>query len=161
MGDRALDSLRVCALIPPAHGHRRIEQTSAIATAHRILGTANIARALIAGVAPSETVGVTAIASRDIDQARRFADETGVARAYGSYQELLDDPAIDAIYNPLPNTLHAPWSIRACEAGKHVLCEKPLAVTGSEARAMFAAARRHGVILVEGFPYRAQPHALN
>ena len=75
-------------------------------------------------------------------------------------QELLADPAIDAVYNPLPNSLHAEWSIRACEAGKHVLCEKPLAVTGSEARAMFAAARRHGVALVEGFPYRAQPHAL-
>jgi D-xylose 1-dehydrogenase (NADP+, D-xylono-1,5-lactone-forming) len=125
-----------------------------------ILGAANIARAFISGVAPSETVRVSAIASRDIGKARRFANETGVQRAYGSYEELLADPAIDAIYNPLPNSLHAEWSNRACEAGKHVLCEKPLAVTASEARAMFAAARRHGVLLVEGFPYRAQSHAL-
>jgi predicted dehydrogenase len=125
-----------------------------------VLGAANIARAFIAGLAPSETVGVTAIASRDIDKARRFANGTGVQRAYGSYEELLADPAIDAIYNPLPNTLHAQWSIRACEAGKHVLCEKPLAISGSEVRTMFAAARRHDVVLVEGFPYRAQPHAL-
>jgi xylose dehydrogenase (NAD/NADP) len=125
-----------------------------------ILGAANIARSFIAGVAASETVGVTAIASRDIGKARRFASETGVQRAYGSYEELLADPVIDAIYNPLPNALHAQWSIRACEAGKHVLCEKPLAISGGEARAMFAAARRHEVVLVEGFPYRAQPHAM-
>ncbi len=125
-----------------------------------ILGAANIARAFISGVAASATVRVSAIASRDIDKARRFANATGVQGAYGSYEQLLADPAIDAIYNPLPNVLHAEWSIRACEAGKHVLCEKPLAVTGGEARAMFAAARRHGVVLVEGFPYRAQPHAL-
>jgi D-xylose 1-dehydrogenase (NADP+, D-xylono-1,5-lactone-forming) len=124
-----------------------------------ILGAANIARSFISGVSASETVSVIAIASRDSSKARRFASDTGVPRAYGSYQELLADPAIDAVYNPLPNSLHAEWSIRACEAGKHVLCEKPLAVTGSEARAMFAAARRHGVVLVEGFPYRAQPHA--
>jgi D-xylose 1-dehydrogenase (NADP+, D-xylono-1,5-lactone-forming) len=125
-----------------------------------ILGAANIARSFISGVGPSASVRVTAIASRDIGKARRFANDTGVQRAYGSYEELLADPAIDAIYNPLPNALHAEWSIRACEAGKHVLCEKPLAVTGSEARAMFAAARRHRVVLVEGFPYRAQQHAL-
>jgi predicted dehydrogenase len=125
-----------------------------------VLGAANIARAFISGVAPSATVRVSAVASRDIGKARRFANDTGVQGAYGSYEELLADPAIDAIYNPLPNTLHAEWSIRACEAGKHVLCEKPLALTGAEARAMFAAARRHGVVLVEGFPYRAQPHAM-
>jgi D-xylose 1-dehydrogenase (NADP+, D-xylono-1,5-lactone-forming) len=125
-----------------------------------ILGTANIARSFIAGVAPSSTVQVTAIASRDVVRAQRFAQETGVARACGSYEELLADPAIDAIYIPLPNSLHAPWSLRAVAAGKHVLCEKPLAATASEARAMFAAAREHGVVLVEGFPYRAQPHAI-
>ncbi|HEX2791275.1 MAG TPA: Gfo/Idh/MocA family oxidoreductase [Steroidobacteraceae bacterium] len=125
-----------------------------------ILGAAHIASAFISGVAPSHTVRVTAIASRDFAKARRFANDTGVQQAYGSYEELLADPAIDAIYNPLPNSLHAVWSIRGCEAGKHVLCEKPLSLTGSEARAMFASARRHGVVLVEGFPYRAQPHAL-
>jgi D-xylose 1-dehydrogenase (NADP+, D-xylono-1,5-lactone-forming) len=159
MGDRAGIPLGYAA--DPSHtdaGAMNNPQQSRLRIG--ILGSANIARAFIAGVAPSGTVGVTAIASRDIGKARRFADETGVARAFGSYQELIADPAIDAIYNPLPNSLHAEWSMRACEAGKHVLCEKPLALTGSEARAMLAAARRHGVVLVEGFPYRAQPHAL-
>src|SRR5665213_3992339 len=125
-----------------------------------ILGTANIARSFIVGVAPSKTVSVTAIASRDLAKATRFATDTGVRRSYGTYEELLADPTIDAIYNPLPNSLHAQWSIRASEAGKHVLCEKPLAATVIEARAMFAAARLHGVTLVEGYPYRAQPHAI-
>jgi predicted dehydrogenase len=125
-----------------------------------ILGAANIARSFIAGVAASSTVTVTAIASRDAARAQRFAQDTGVARAYGSYEALLADPAIDAVYVPLPNSLHAEWSLRAVAAGKHVLCEKPLAATASEGRAMFAAAREHAVMLVEGFPYRAQPHAI-
>ena len=125
-----------------------------------ILGAANIARSFVAGVAASSTVKVTAVASRDRAKAIRFAKDTGVRCACGSYEELLADPTIDAIYNPLPNSLHAEWSIRAIEAGKHVLCEKPLAATANEARAMFAAARHHSVTLVEGFPYRAQPHAI-
>jgi D-xylose 1-dehydrogenase (NADP+, D-xylono-1,5-lactone-forming) len=125
-----------------------------------ILGTANIARTFVCGVAPSKTVNVTAIASRDLAKATGFATDTGVPRMFGSYEELLADPDIDAIYNPLPNSLHAQWSIRASEAGKHVLCEKPLAATVVEARAMFAAARLHGVSLVEAYPYRAQPHAI-
>jgi D-xylose 1-dehydrogenase (NADP+, D-xylono-1,5-lactone-forming) len=125
-----------------------------------VLGAAKIARSFIAGVAPSSTVRVTAVASRDLTKAIRFAKDTGVRGAYGTYEELLADPTIDAIYNPLPNSLHAEWSIRAIEAGKHVLCEKPLAATAGEARAMFAAAREHRVALVEGFPYRAQPHAI-
>jgi D-xylose 1-dehydrogenase (NADP+, D-xylono-1,5-lactone-forming) len=122
-----------------------------------VLGAANIARQFIAGVAPSASVAVTAVASRDAAKGRAFAREVGVARSYGSYEALLADPAIDAIYNPLPNSLHAQWSIRAAEAGKHVLCEKPLAVTAAEARAMFAAARAHGVHVVEAYPYLAQP----
>jgi predicted dehydrogenase len=125
-----------------------------------ILGAADIARAFVAGVRPSDTVEVTAVASRDIAKAKRFAAENGVTCAYGSYRELLTDPAVDAIYNPLPNSLHAEWSIRAIEAGKHVLCEKPLAATAAEARDMFAAAQRHARTLREGFPYRSQPHAL-
>jgi D-xylose 1-dehydrogenase (NADP+, D-xylono-1,5-lactone-forming) len=125
-----------------------------------ILGTANIARSFVAGVRPSSTVSVTAVASRDAGKAEKFAREVGIPRHYASYEALLADREIDAIYNPLPNSLHAEWSIRAVQAGKHVLCEKPLAVTSAEARAMFEAARRHGVYLVEGYPYRAQPQTL-
>jgi D-xylose 1-dehydrogenase (NADP+, D-xylono-1,5-lactone-forming) len=125
-----------------------------------ILGTANIARAFITGVRPSATVKVLAVASRDSAKAASFAGEMNLPRHYGSYEALLADRDIDAIYNPLPNSLHAEWSIRATEAGKHVLCEKPLAATAAEARAMFEAARRRGVQLVEGYPYRAQPQTL-
>ncbi len=121
-----------------------------------VLGAANIARAFISGVAPSKTIAVAAVASRDKAKAEAFARETGVARALGSYEALLADPEIDAIYNPLPNTLHAEWSIRALEAGKHVLCEKPLATTAADARAMFAATRKAGRHLVEAYPYRPQ-----
>jgi predicted dehydrogenase len=126
-----------------------------------VLGAANIARSFISGVEPSTRVVVAAIASRTAEKAEKFARETGVARFHGSYEALLADPQIDAIYNPLPNSLHAEWSIRACEAGKHVLCEKPLCTTGVEARAMFAAARKNGVHLVEGYPYRAQPQTIS
>ncbi len=125
-----------------------------------VLGAANIARAFCAGVAPSTLVKVTAIASRDAGKAERFAREVGVARFPPSYEAMLADPAIDAIYNPLPNSMHAAWSIRAAEAGKHVLCEKPLSASGEEARAMFAAADKHGVKLVEAYPYRSQPQTM-
>jgi xylose dehydrogenase (NAD/NADP) len=125
-----------------------------------ILGTANIARAFIKGVQPSSRVTVVGVASRDSAKAERFAAEAGIPRSYSSYEALLSDRDIDAIYNPLPNSLHAEWSIRAVEAGKHVLCEKPLAATATEARAMFEAAKRNGVHLVEGYPYRAQPQTL-
>jgi xylose dehydrogenase (NAD/NADP) len=125
-----------------------------------ILGTANIARSFISGVAPSKSVTVVAVASRDAAKAERFAQECGIARAHRSYESLLADPVIDAVYNPLPNTMHAEWSIRATEAGKHVLCEKPLATTAADAREMFASARRHNVHLVEAYPYRAQPQTL-
>ena len=125
-----------------------------------ILSTANIARQFIAGVRPSSTVTVAAVASRDAAKAASFAGETGAPRHYGSYESLLADPDIDAVYNPLPNSLHAEWSIRALEAGKHVLCEKPIAATAAEARTMFAAARRCGLHLVEAYPYRAQPQTL-
>ena len=81
-------------------------------------------------------------------------------QVHPTYEALLADPAIDAIYNPLPNNLHAAWSIRAVDAGKHVLCEKPLATSAADARAMFDAARRNGVYLVEAYPYRAQPQTL-
>ena len=125
-----------------------------------ILSTANIARSFIKGVQPSSRVTVAGVASRDGAKAERFAAEVGVPRSYNSYEALLADPEIDAIYNPLPNSLHAEWSIRAVEAGKHVLCEKPLAATAAEARAMFEAAKRNRVHLVEAYPYRAQPQTL-
>jgi predicted dehydrogenase len=126
-----------------------------------VLGAANIARSFISGVKPSRTVVVAAIASRSGNKAEKFARETGVPRFHGAYEALLADPEIDAIYNPLPNSLHAEWSIRACEAGKHVLCEKPLCTSADEARAMFAAARKNRVHLVEGYPYRAQPQTIS
>jgi xylose dehydrogenase (NAD/NADP) len=125
-----------------------------------ILGTANIARGFSQALRTSQRVIVAAVASRDMDKARRFAAETGIARHFGSYESLLADPEIDAIYNPLPNSLHAHWSIQAARSGKHVLCEKPLAAGAAEAQAMFEAARRHGVQLVEGYPYLAQPQTL-
>lgn len=125
-----------------------------------VLGAANIARAFCAGVAPSKRVVVDAIASRDPAKAAAFAREVGVARSHGSYEAMLADPAIDAIYNPLPNSLHTEWSIRAAEAGKHVLCEKPLCAGAAEAHAIFAAAERYGVRIVEAYPYRSQPQTI-
>ena len=125
-----------------------------------VLGAANIARAFTAAVAASPLVKVTAVASRDATKAASFAKECGIPRSFGTYEALLADVDIDAIYNPLPNSLHAEWSIKAAAAKKHVLCEKPLAVTGAEARAMFAAAEANGVYLVEAYPYMAQPQTL-
>jgi D-xylose 1-dehydrogenase (NADP+, D-xylono-1,5-lactone-forming) len=122
-----------------------------------ILGAADIARAFVTAVAASPLVEIVAVGSRTLDKAQAFARANGIAVAHGSYDALLADPTVEAIYNPLPNSLHAPWSIKAAEAGKHVLCEKPLAVDEAEARAMFLAARRNRVHLVEGFPYLAQP----
>lgn len=121
-----------------------------------VLGTANIARAFIAGVVPSAKVTVAAVASRDPAKAEAFARETGVPRFHGTYEALLADQEIDALYIPLPNSLHAEWVVHAVEHGKPVLCEKPFAVSGAQARAMFAAAHKNGVVLVEGFPYMAQ-----
>jgi D-xylose 1-dehydrogenase (NADP+, D-xylono-1,5-lactone-forming) len=125
-----------------------------------ILGTARIARSFVEGVRPSQHATVTSVASRDAAKARAFAQEAGLARHFASYEALLADRDIDAVYIPLPNGLHAEWSIRALQAGKHVLCEKPLSATAAQARAMFDTARRHGLHLVEGYPYRAQPQTL-
>ncbi len=137
-----------------------MNQPSASVLRVGVLGAANIARQFIAGVRGSSLLTVDCVASREAGKAAAFAGETGVARSCGTYEELLADPDIDAIYNPLPNGLHAPWSIRAVEAGKHVLCEKPLAVTAAEVQAMFDAARAHGVILREAYPYMAQPQTV-
>ena len=122
-----------------------------------VLGCANIARTFVRDVAPSRSATVVAAASRDAAKAAAFAREFGLPRHHGSYEALLADAEVDAIYLPLPNSLHAEWAVKAAEAGKHVLCEKPLAPTLAEAQAMFAAARRAGVMLLEAYPYWFQP----
>lgn len=123
-----------------------------------ILGAARIApRAVIYPAQSSTTAEVVAVAARDIAKARDFAARHKLARAYGSYDELIADPEIDAIYNPLPNSHHAEWSIRALEAGKHVLCEKPIASNVAEAQEMASAANRTGNVLMEAFHYRYHP----
>src|SRR5581483_1922650 len=98
-----------------------------------------------------------AIASRDGERARDAAKQLGIPKAYGSYEELLRDPEIDAIYNPLPNHLHVPWSIRAAEAGKHVLCEKPVGMNAEEVLELIAARDRTGVIIGEAFMIQTHP----
>lgn len=126
-----------------------------------ILGAANIAlKKVIPGMQESALTQVVAIASRDIAKARAAAQSLGIPRAYGSYQELIDDPEIDAIYNPLPNHLHVPWSIRAAEAGKHVLCEKPIGLNAREARELLEARDRTGVKIGEAFMVRTHPQWL-
>jgi predicted dehydrogenase len=100
---------------------------------------------------------VDAIASRDLAKAQEMAAKLGIGRAYGSYEELLADSEIDAIYNPLPNHLHVPWTIKAAEAGKHVLCEKPLALTAAEARTLIAVRERTGVRIGEAFMVDCHP----
>jgi predicted dehydrogenase len=123
-----------------------------------ILGAANIAlQRVIPAMQASALAQVVAIASRDIAKARAAASRSGIPRAYGSYQELIDDPDIEAIYNPLPNHLHVPWSIRAAERGKHVLCEKPIALTAREARDLLEARDRTGVQIGEAFMVRTHP----
>src|SRR5215472_9493414 len=98
---------------------------------------------------------VTAIASRDLDRARKAADKLAIEKAYGSYEELLADPDIDAIYNPLPNQLHVPWTVKIAEAGKHVLCEKPLSMTLDEAKSLREVRDRTGVKIGEAFMIRS------
>ncbi len=126
-----------------------------------ILSTAGIAvRKVIPGMQSSDWIEVTAIASRDRHKPEDVANTLGIPRAYGSYEELLGDPEIEAIYNPLPNQLHVPWSIKAAEAGKHVLCEKPLSLTVAEAKSLLAVQERTGVIIAEGFMVRGHPQWL-
>ncbi|MFC5532612.1 Gfo/Idh/MocA family protein [Cohnella yongneupensis] len=123
-----------------------------------IIGAAGIAvRAVMPAIQASETGMLQAVASRGIDKARAVADKFGIEQAYGSYEELLADPNIDAVYIPLPNHLHREWTIRAAEAGKHVLCEKPLALTAAEAEEMIDACDKAGVVLAEAFMYRYHP----
>jgi predicted dehydrogenase len=126
-----------------------------------VLSTAQIGiRQVIPAMQKSQLTCVTAIASRDLTKARYTASTLNIPKAYGSYEELLADPEIDAIYNPLPNQLHVPWSIRAAEAGKHVLCEKPLSKSVAEARSLIAARDRAGVKIGEAFMIRSFPQWL-
>jgi predicted dehydrogenase len=122
-----------------------------------ILGCAKIARQFARDVADCTAVEIVAVASRDLAKAQRFAADFALPRAFGSYEALLADAQIDAIYIPLPNNLHAPWAIKAAQAGKHILCEKPLTLNLADARSMFDAARRHKVMLLEAYPYYFQP----
>jgi predicted dehydrogenase len=123
-----------------------------------ILSTAGIAvKKVIPAMQKSGWVEVTGIASRDLRKAEEAAHALGIPQAYGSYEELLADPKIEAIYNPLPNHLHVPWSIKAAESGKHVLCEKPVSVTVAEARTLLAVQQRTGVLIAEGFMVRSHP----
>jgi len=123
-----------------------------------VLGCAGIAkRSVIPGIQQSETGEVTAIASRGIEKAKLTAEELNIPKAYGSYEELLADPEIEAVYIPLPNHLHKEWTIKAAKAGKHVLCEKPLAINASEAQEMVEACEKAGVVFAEAFMYRYHP----
>jgi predicted dehydrogenase len=122
-----------------------------------ILSTADINKKLLAGAAESAEVDVVAVGSRDLARAQEFARRRGIPRAYGSYDELLADPDVEAVYIPLPNTMHSEWSIRSVEAGKHVLCEKPMSRHTSDVEAAFDAAERSGRLLSEAFMYRHHP----
>ncbi len=122
-----------------------------------ILSTADINRKLLAGAAESEEVDVVAVGSRDLGRAQEFARTFGIDRAYGTYDELLADPDVEAVYIPLPNTMHSEWSIRSLEAGKHVLCEKPFSRHIADVERAFDAAEATGLHLSEAFMYRHHP----
>ena len=133
-------------------GHRRFRWG--------LLSTARINRALIPPMQSSPRHELIAVASRDQERGRAYAREWGIPRVHESYETLIDDPEIDAIYNPLPNALHAAWTVRAVRAGKHVLCEKPLATTVADVDAIAREARTAGVVVAEAFMYRHHPQTL-
>jgi len=124
-----------------------------------ILSTAHINEKVLAGVSGSETVEVVAVGSRSGGRAREFASVHGIPRAHSSYEELLADPEVEAVYIPLPNGLHVEWTLAALEAGKHVLCEKPLSPRPEEVERCFDAADGAGLVLSEGFMWRHHPQA--
>lgn len=124
-----------------------------------ILSCAGVAGAVIVpGIRLSRNGVVAAVASRTMEKGKAFAEKFEIPVAYGSYEELLSDPSIEAVYIPLPNSLHKEWTIRAAESGKHVLCEKPLASNAEEAQEMVDACASHGVVLMEAFAHRFHPH---
>ena len=122
-----------------------------------ILSTANIGRRVIPAIHASHNGEVAAVCSRSLERAQDFAKEQDIPRAYGSYKELIADGEIDAIYNPLPNSMHAEWSIKCAEAGIPTLCEKPFAINAAEAQSIVDAFENHGVTLAEAFMYRFHP----
>jgi xylose dehydrogenase (NAD/NADP) len=122
-----------------------------------LLSTARINHRLIPAIRAAERAELVGVASRSQERAQAYAAEWGIPRAYGSYQALLDDPDVDVIYISLPNSLHAEWAVRAAEAGKHVLCEKPLAVSIADSERIIAAAESGGVVLVEAVMYLHHP----
>jgi len=125
-----------------------------------ILSTADINRKLLAGAAESDDVDVVAVGSRDLQRAEEFARTWNIPRAYGTYEELLADPDVEAVYIPLPNTMHSEWSIKAMEAGKHVLCEKPFSRHIGDVDRAFDAADATGMHLSEAFMYRHHPQTV-
>src|SRR3954468_9430615 len=118
-----------------------------------VLSTAAIGtkKGVIAAMQQGEFTTVAAIASRDLAKAQEAAAQFDIPKAYGFYEELLADPDVDAIYNPLPNHLHVPWTIKSAEAGKHVLCEKPIGLSAGEGRELIATRDRSGVKIGEAF----------
>ncbi len=127
-----------------------------------VLGVAGIGmKKVIPAMQSGDRSDVLAIASRDSERARKAAAQLGIPKAYGSYEDLLADPEIEAVYNPLPNHLHVPWSIKAAEAGKHVLCEKPIGMNVAEARLLLKARDRYGVKIGEAFMVRTHPQWLH
>jgi Predicted dehydrogenases and related proteins len=138
-----------------------MQTTNGTKTRWGILGVAKIALdKIIPAIQAGHTGTVVAIASRSIDKARAAADSFAIPHAYGSYEELLADSEVDAVYNPLPNHLHVPWSIRALEAGKHVLCEKPIAINAEEASQLVEARARTGRLVQEAVMVRTHPRWL-
>jgi D-xylose 1-dehydrogenase (NADP+, D-xylono-1,5-lactone-forming) len=125
-----------------------------------LLGTANINQAVITPLRMSSRNQLTAIASRTPDRAAAYAQQWQIPRHFGSYEAMLADPEIDVVYVSLPNSLHAEWTIKAAQAGKHVLCEKPLCVTVAEVDAVAAAAQAAGVVVAEAFMYQHHPQTL-
>jgi predicted dehydrogenase len=124
-----------------------------------IVSTADINEKVLAGLGGSPAVRVVAVGSRSLERAREFAAEHEIPRAHGSYEELLADPEVEAVYIPLPNGLHVEWTLAALAAGKHVLCEKPLSPRAEEVERCFDAAERAGLVLSEGFMWRHTPQA--
>ena len=122
-----------------------------------IISTADINRKLIPGAHASKRVNLVAVASRDQARAERYAREWNIERAYGSYEAVLEDPDVDAVYISLPNSMHVDWSVRALEAGKHVLCEKPMARSVEPVERAFDAADAAGRVLAEAFMWRHHP----
>jgi len=126
-----------------------------------VLGTAKIALTkVIPAMQRSSSCEIVAIASRDLAKAKAAARELNIAKAYGSYEELLADGSVEVVYNPLPNNLHVPWTIKAAESGKHVLCEKPIALNADEARKLIEVRDRSGVRIQEAFMVRTHPQWL-